>query len=165
MQVESNRDYIIHDFTIIDKLRKLWLYYILQSFLACITLFILILILGKDKTVIISAMAATAFIVFSMPKAVSAQTRNVIGGHLIGLATGTVFYYTPFPYYIEYPLVVGIAIFLMVALDFEHPPAAGTALAVVINEVSFSVFPTIMIAAVVLSQCRYYLRHQLRNLV
>jgi hypothetical protein len=53
----------------------------------------------------------------------------------------------------------------MVALDFEHPPAAGTALAVVINEVSISVFPTIMIAALVLSQCRYYLRHHLKNLI
>ena len=165
MQVESNTDYIIHNVKILGKLRKLWPYYILQSFLACITLFILILVLGKDKTVIISAMAATAFIVFSMPKAVSAQTRNVVGGHFVGILTGTIFYYTPFPYYIEYPLVVGIAIFLMVALDVEHPPAAGTALAVVINEVSFGVFPTIMIAAIVLSQCRYFLRHQLKNLV
>lgn len=110
-------------------------------------------------------MAATAFIVFAMPTSVAAQTRNVIGGHLIGIITGTVFYYTHLPYYIEYPLVVGVAFFLMVALDFEHPPAAGTALAVVINEVSLNVFPTIMIAAVVLSQCRYHLRHQLRNLV
>ena len=82
-------------------------------------LFILILILGKDKIVLISAMGATAFIVFAMPKAASAQTRNVVGGHLVGIVTGTIFYYTPFPYYIEYPFVVGIAIFLMVALDFE----------------------------------------------
>jgi CBS-domain-containing membrane protein len=115
--------------------------------------------------VVISAMGATTFIVFALPTAASAQTRNVIGGHLVGLVMGSVFYYTSMPYFVEYPLVVGIAIFLMVALDVEHPPAAGTALAVVINEVSINVFVTIMISAVVLSQCRYYLRNQLKDLL
>ena len=159
------KDDIKEDASVIEKFKKLWLYYILQSLLASISLFILILLLGKDKMVAISAMGATAFIVFAMPTAASAQTRNVLGGHLVGIATGTVFYFTPLYYFIEYPLVVGIAIFLMVALDFEHPPAAGTALAVVINEVSFEVFPTIMVIALVLSQCRYFLRYYLRNLV
>ena len=114
---------------------------------------------------LISAMGATAFIVFAMPKAASAQTRNVIGGHLVGLASGAVFYFTTLPYFIEYPLAVGLAILLMVALDFEHPPAAGTALAVVINEVSFDAFITIMLSAIILSQCRYYLRDYLKDLV
>ena len=110
-------------------------------------------------------MAATSFIVFAMPKAISAQTKNVLGGHLIGIIIGTIFYYTPFTYYLEYPLVVGIAFFLMVVLDLEHPPAAGTALAVVIHEVSIDIFPTIMIAALLLTQCRYYLRRHLKNLI
>jgi len=153
------------DASIKVKFKILWKYYIFQSLLAGIALFILVIILGKDKMVVTSAMGATAFIVFAMPKAVSAQTRNVIGGHLVCLAIGSLFYYIYMPYYIEYPLVVGIAVFVMVALDFEHPPAAGTALAVVINEVSLNVFATIMIGAVVLSQCRYYLRGHLRDLV
>ncbi len=153
------------DASIKVKFKKLWKFYILQSFLAGTALFILVIILGKDKMVATSAMGATAFIVFAMPKAASAQTRNVIGGHLVCLAIGSLFYYINIPYYIEYPLVVGIAVFVMVALDFEHPPAAGTALAVVINEVSWNVFATIMIGAVVLSQCRYYLRGHLRDLV
>ena len=75
------------------KFKKLWKYYILQSFLASFALFIVVLILGEDKIVVISAMGATAFIVFAMPKAASAQTRNVIGGHLIGLIIGAIFYY------------------------------------------------------------------------
>lgn len=147
------------------KFIKLWKFYIIQSFMAAFALFIIVIILGKDKMVVTSAMGATAFIVFAMPKAASAQTRNVIGGHLVCLAIGSLFYYINMPYYIEYPLVVGIAVFVMVALDFEHPPAAGTALAVVINEVSLNVFATIMVGAVVLSQCRYYLRNYLRDLV
>ena len=152
--------------TIIRKFKKLWFYYILQSFLAALVLFILVLILGRDKMVVISSMGATIFIIFAMPKAVSAQTRNILGGHLVGLASGAIFFYfTSLPYFIEYPCAVGLAIFLMVVLDVEHPPAAGTALAVVINEVSPAVFVTIMTSALVLSQCRYYLRHYLKDLV
>ncbi len=151
--------------TIRQKFKHLWFYYLLQSFLAAVTLLIVVLALGKEKMVIISAMGATAFIVFAMPKADSAQTRNVIGGHMVGLACGAIFYFTALPYFIEYPLAVGLAVFIMVALDVEHPPAAGTALAVVINEVSLDAFVTIMLSAVILSQCRYYLRNFLRDLV
>ncbi len=148
-----------------EKFKKLWKYYLWQSSLAAVALFIIVLVLGEKKMVVISAMGATAFIVFAMPTAASAQTRNVIGGHLVGLASGTIFYFATLPYFFEYPLTVGVAIFVMVALDVEHPPAAGTAWAVVMKEVSLNVFVTIMIAAVVLSQCRYYLRHHLKDLI
>ena len=151
--------------TIIDKFKKLWIYYILQSLLAALALFIIVLVLGKDKMVVISAMGATSFIAFAMPKTVSAKTRNILGGHLVGLASGAIFYFTSLPYFVEYPCAVGLAIFLMVVLDVEHPPAAGTALAVVINEVSPPVFVAIMTSALVLSQCRYYLRRYLKDLV
>ena len=151
--------------TIIGKFKTLWFYYILQSFLAALTLFIIVLILGKERMVVVSSIGATGFIVFAMPKAVSAKTRNVLGGHLVGFASGAVFYYTALPYFVQYPCVVGVAIFLMVALDVEHPPAAGTALAVVIHEVSPPVFVTIMTSALILSQCRYFLRHHLKDLV
>lgn len=153
------------EITLKSKLKKLWKYYILQTLLATVVIFILVLVLGRHKLVVISAMGATTFIVFAMPKTVSAKTKNVIGGHLVGLISGAIFYLTPLPYFIEYPLAVGIAILLMVALDVEHPPAAGTALAVVINEVSLNAFITIMLSAVILSQCRYYLRGYLRDLV
>ena len=148
-----------------EKFKKLWKHYLWQSCLAAVALFIIVLILGKDKMVVISAMGATAFIVFAMPTAASAQTRNVIGGHFVGLVTGTIFYFVTLPYFIEYPLIVGLAIFIMVALDVEHPPAAGTALAVVINEVSPDVFFTIIASAIILSQCRYYLRQHLKDLI
>ncbi len=148
-----------------EKFKKLWKYYLCQSCLAAVALCIIVLVLGEDKMVVISAMGATAFIVFAMPTAASAQTRNVIGGHLVGLASGIIFYFATLPYFLEYPLAVGIAIFVMVALDVEHPPAAGTALAVVVNEVSPDVFVTIMVSAVILSQCRYYLRRHLKDLV
>ena len=149
-----------------EKFKKLWKYYIWQSFLAAVALFIIVLVLDKDKMVVISAMGATAFIVFAMPNAASAHSKNVIGGHLVGLALGMFFFFfIDIPYFYEFPLIVGIAIFVMAALDVEHPPAVGTALAVLINEVSTEVLFIIIAAAVILSVCHYYLRHHLKDLV
>jgi len=151
--------------TIKKKFKRLWKYYIGQSLLAATALLIIVLVLGKEKMLTVSAIGATAFIVFAMPKSVSAQTKHVIGGHLVGLAAGTIFYFTRLPYFVEYPFVVGLAIFIMVALDVEHPPAVGTALAVVINEVTLNAFISIMLSAIILSQCRYVLRGYLKDLV
>jgi len=148
-----------------NKFKKLWKYYFLQSALAAAILSVLVVILGKEKIVLISTMGATIFILFAMPTNVSAKTRNVVGGHLVGLASGAIFCFIILPYFLSYPLAVGIAILLMVALDFEHPPAVGTTLAVLINEVSLDAFITIMLSALVLTQCRYYLRHYLKDLV
>ena len=148
------------------KFKKLWKNYIFQSSLAAAALLILTLLLGREKMVLISSMGATAFIVFAMPNVVSAKQKNVIGGHLVGLICGAVFCFTSFPYYIEYPLVIALAVFFMVALDLEHPPAAGTALAVVINEVSgVNAFMTIMLSAVILSLARRYLGPWLKDLI
>jgi CBS-domain-containing membrane protein len=147
------------------KFRKLWKYYFLQSILATALFSILVIVLGREKMVLISTMGATTFIVFAMPNTIPAKRRNVVGGHLIGLASGAIFYFITLPYFLGYPLAVGVAIFFMVALDVEHPPAAGTALAVVINEVSCDAFVTIMLSAVILSQFRHYLRMHIKNLL
>lgn len=157
------------DSSILIKFKKLWFYYIFQSFLAAISIFILVFLLGDERVVLISAMGATSFIVFAMPQVVSAKTKNVVGGHLVGLGSGVLFYFLGklfgIPFCMSCPMTVGVAIFIMVALDLEHPPAAGTALAVVINEVTPDVFVTIMLSALVLSQIRYYLRRYLKDLV
>ena len=151
-----------------DKFKKLWPYYILQSLLAMVVVFVIVLVF-EDSFVIISSMGATAFICFALPKNVSAQTRHVIGGHLVGLCCGAIFMLTEFPEQIEIaveiPLAVGLAIFLMVALDVEHPPAAGTALAVTINEVTLASAIAIILSALLITQCRYMMRKFLKDLL
>ncbi len=151
--------------TIWGKFKKLWIYYLLQSLLAVFSLVVIVLVLGEDKMVLLGAIGATCFVVFAMPKSVAAQTRNVIGGHLVGFFSGALFFWSQLPGIVEYPVVVGIAFFLMVALDVEHPPAAGTALAVAIHQVSLDAFVTIMVSAVIVTQCRFYLREYLKDLV
>ncbi len=161
--IDLKKHKIIFKVPIDEKFKKLWKYYIWQSFLATIAFFILLHVLEKERIVLISAMGSTAFIVFAMPNAVSAQSKNVIGGHLVGLILGMIFFFVKIPYLYEFPLVVGFAIFVMAALDVEHPPAVGTALAVVINEVSPDVSLIIIATAIILSICHYYLR--LKDLV
>lgn len=156
---------VSHD--IRTKFIQLWPYYLLQSAIALPAFLVIVLLIGDPKKMAsITAMGATCFIVFAMPKSDSAQTRNVIGGHFTCLLCGALFYFLiPAPYWLEYPLVVGVAIFFMVALDFEHPPAVGTALAVVTSEINLQVFAIIIFSAMVLSQIRYYSRKFLKDLV
>ncbi len=163
--MDFQKHQIIFRMPIDKKFKKLWKYYIWQSFLAAVALFIILLFLDEEKIVVISSMGATAFIVFAMPNAVSANSRNVIGGHLVCLILGLIFFFIEMPHFYEFPLVVGIAIFVMAALDVEHPPAVGTALAVLIHEVSTEVLFIIIAAAVILSACHYYLRNHLKDLV
>jgi CBS-domain-containing membrane protein len=142
-----------------------WFYYITQSLYAAAALGIFLLAIGEEKKVAISSLAATAFIVFAMPRSVSAKFRNVVGGHLTALICGVVFIYIPLPYYLEYPFVVAAAIFMMVALDFEHPPAAGTALAVVMREIGAMDFVIILAGAVILGLFHVLLGKRIRDLV
>ena len=72
---------------------------------------------------------------------------------------------TAMPDYAEFPLAVGLTIFFMVALDVEHPPAAGTALAVVINSIKFTNAVAIMISALLITQCRYLMRNLLKDIL
>jgi CBS-domain-containing membrane protein len=163
--MKSHENHSVLPASINEKFKKLWKYYLWQSFLAAVAFFVILLVLEKERIVLISAMGATAFIVFAMPNAVSANARNVIGGHLVGLLLGMIFFFIQFSYLYEFPILVGFTIFVMVALDVEHPPAVGTALAVMINEVSPDVSFIIIATAIILSFCHHYLRKYLKDLV
>lgn len=147
-----------------DKSANILKHQILQTLLATIILFILFLALGQEKLVLISTIGATTFIVFMTPMSKSAKTKNIIISHLIGLAVGTCFYYTTLPYFVEYPSAIGGTILVMVILGIRHAPAAGTALAVTMNGQPLNAFIAIMLCAIVLSQCHYYLKKYLKDL-
>lgn len=152
-------------FIIKAKLKKFWKYYLLQCLLATVALVILAIAMGKDKIVLISAIAATTCIVFTLPSTNSARAKNVIGSHLIGVACGAVFSFTTLPYFIEWPVAVGFTIFFMLVLGLVHPPAAGTALAVAINQAPFETLVTILTATILLSLTRFALKKYLKTLI
>jgi CBS-domain-containing membrane protein len=147
------------------KFLRYWPYYITQSLYAAGALGIFLLAIGEEKKVAVSSLAATAFIVFATPRAVSARFRNIVGGHFTALVCGAIFLCIPLPYYLKYPAVVAVAIFVMVALDFEHPPAAGTALAVVMREIVAMDFVIILAGAVILGLFHVLLGERIRDLV
>ncbi|HEG42438.1 MAG TPA: HPP family protein [Phycisphaerales bacterium] len=147
------------------KLKQDWTHYTFQCFLAVLSIGIIVFVLGVEKVVIISSLAATAFICFMTPKSHFAQTLRVLGAYIVALICGAVFQFIHLPAIAEYPAVVGIVMFLMVVLDFEHPPAAGVAIAVTINEVDYVAVAAIMLSIIVITQLRYYLRHWLKDLV
>ena len=147
---------------------RLWKNYLYQSFLATIIIFIVLLLLTVENVVVIASIGATAFIVFTMPKNTTAQPRRVIGGHIVGLISGSLCALIPHASTLAsisvFSLAVGISICLMVALDFEHPPASGTALGISITGFSPSVMVAVLTSSLVLSLAYHFSKRFLKDL-
>lgn len=152
----------------VDEFRQYWGYYVLQSVLATLSVFIVLYFLSIQHAIIIASIGATAFIVFAMPDNITAQARNVIGGQLVGLFFGVMFSLFPQPALIYsiilYSLAVGASIFTMVVTDTEHPPAAGTALGVAITGISLDVFIAVVMSIILLSLIHRFFRPYMRDL-
>jgi CBS-domain-containing membrane protein len=156
------------------KFRLFWKNYVFQSLFATFAVFILLLSLNtRDDAAIIASLGASAFIIFAMPKYITARPRNIIGGHLIGLVCGILCAIIPHPDFMHQiiaysffcALAVGLSMFLMVITDTEHPPAAGTALGVVIKGFSLNVTIAVIVSAVILSLIRHILKNKMKDLV
>lgn len=153
----------------IDREFKLhWKSYVLQSLMATLSIFIVLYFLSLQEAVIIASLGATAFIVFAMPDNITAQARNVIGGHVVGLFCGFLFSLIPHPVLLSsiliYSLAVGSSIFTMVVTDTEHPPAAGTALGVAITGISLHVLIAVVMSIVILSLIHVLLKPYMKDL-
>jgi CBS-domain-containing membrane protein len=151
-----------------SEFKRLWKNYLYQSFLATLTVAIVLTILNQENAVIIASIGATAFIVFAMPGYLTAKSRRVIGGHIIGLIagllSGLIPHSTTFSSILVYSLAVGSSAFFMVALDCEHPPASGTALGVAITGFSWSIGIAVITSSILLSLAHHFLRKYLRDL-
>ncbi|MBI2852980.1 MAG: HPP family protein [Chloroflexi bacterium] len=148
--------------------RSSWKNYFYQSFLATLVTLVVVWLLSAEHAVIIASIGSTAFIVFTMPTSFAAKSRKIIGGHTVGFLCGTIgalaIQQLTIPSIVTYSLTVGLSIFLMVALDFEHPPASGTALGVAISGFSFKVMVAILTSAIILSLAHHYTKKHLRDL-
>jgi CBS-domain-containing membrane protein len=148
--------------------KRLWKNYLYQSFLAALVVFIVLLLLNMEHAVVIASIGATAFIVFTMPRNITAAPRRVIGGHIIGLFSGSLCALIPhssiLPSIVVYSLAVGISTLLMVALDMEHPPAGGTALGVAITGFSPNVMLAVLTSSIVLSLAHRFCKKFLKDL-
>lgn len=147
---------------------RLWTHYLYQSLMAAIIIFIVLLLLTIEHAVVIASIGSSAFIIFTMPRNITAKPRRVIGGHLVGFVTGSLCALVPHDSMlvgiVMLALAVGISIFLMVALDFEHPPAAGTALGVAITGFSIHVMIAVITSILILSLAHHFSKRFLKDL-
>ena len=153
--------------------------YLLQTGLVAATLLALLAVEGAViPGAVIVTIASTGFIVFVVPHSVAAQTRRVVGGHVVGVLAGAAFVgIAAIPGLdgaidhsrIIWGLVacgaVGLGTFVMVATDTEHPPAAATCLALALGGWSWSSVALILIGAACFSIIRLVLRRRLINLI
>lgn len=151
------------------KFRRAWRSYLAQSFLAALTIFLVLLFLSLEHAVIIAAIGATAFIVFAMPENTCARPRGIIGGHCIGFVVGSLCALLPHSSLCwsitAYSIAVGLSILLMVVVDMEHPPAASTALGLAIRGFSLNAAIAIVTSVLLLALAHRVLRPYLRDLV
>ena len=146
-----------------------WKNYMIQSILAMVAIFIVLLVLSLEHAVVIASIGASAFVVFAMPNNVSSRPRSLIGGQLVGLLVGSIFglfmFDSSIGQMLAYSFAVGTSIFLMVVLDMEHPPAAGTALGVAITGFSNEVALALITSSIILSLIHQLFKPYLRDLV
>jgi len=162
------------------KLKKYFLNYIFQSLLATITLAIILYFENIfTHTAVIASLGATTFIIFAMPGYTTARPRSVVGGHIIGIIVGISCSYIAFYmqniniFFLSHDILkilipaisVGLSIFIMVITNSEHPPAAGTALGIVIQGWTYSIILVILITTILLSLSKYLLKPWLKDLV
>jgi len=146
-----------------------WKDYVRQSCYAVATVFLITIILA-DNPVVIASIGSTAFIVFTMPNNISAEPKRIIGGHLVGFFVGVCFAVFPFMDVLLFKALwfsasVGVTIFIMVVMDVEHPPAAGTALGVtLVGYTNFSA-SAIIISVMLLAFIGHVAKPYLRDLV
>ncbi len=161
------------------RFRRHWRNYIIQCALAALALLIVLLVVDVVlQAAIVVAIASTAFIVFVAPHSMASTPRRVIGGHVVALIVGTAFsllYLIPrfgehiigshFTADVIAVLSVGLSILLMVMTNTEHPPAAGTALGLVIGGWAPSAILFVLLGALILAAVHRLLRPHLTNLI
>lgn len=123
---------------------------------------------------IVAALGATTFMIFTMPHRVSTRPRYVIGGYLMGGLAGVLITFalkSPDPgtiairIFLVGALTVAIASLLMVVTNTEHPPAAGFALALILQPWDFKTLGYVLAWVCLLSVAKHYLKRFLIDLL
>ena len=150
-------------------------HYLLQSLLAVVVIMVIFYFEVIPHIVIAISLGGSAFIVFTMPS--RATARKLVGGHIVGLICGSIFYALFFAgplaelaanerviTILAYALAVGLCIFLMTITNTEHTPAVSTALGIVADGWSYQIVLSVLLCAVSLAIIGRLLRNRLKDL-
>ena len=153
--------------------------YILQCLIAMIMVFV---VLFLDDTVfsmtIIASLGASTFIALTMPHTNAARPRYLIGGYIVGAACGIFMnqvcnYLVSIdvrllghpPYILSCAIAVGLAMFIMVITNSEHPPAAALSMGLVLQS-NVLITAAIAIASIIIvSAIKTLMGKWLKNLL
>jgi len=141
-----------------------------QSTLAGLSILILAFALNVSvNAVLVASLGATAFTVFTIPNAISARQRAVIGGHGIGIFAGftatLIIQQLPGLELLGYAAAIGLSSIFMDITETEHPPAAGTALGIALTGFSLEAAVTVIGGAIGLSFSHRILRRWLKDII
>ena len=153
--------------------------YIPQCGLASLSLFLILLVQDAlIEVAIVVDVASTAFTIFVYPNSIASTPRRVVGGHAVAVLSGaamtgillilSVDNIAPdirFVVDIAAALSIGLGALLMVITNTEHPPAAGIAVALVIDPWSWTAIFFVISSAIILSIARIIPRPKLTNLL
>ena len=150
-------------------------HYLLQSLLAAVVIMVIFYFEVLPHIVIAISLGGSAFVVFTQPSRTT--TRRLVGGHVVGLICGSIFYFLfctghladlvgdgRFMTILAYALAVGSCIFLMTITNTEHTPAVSTALGIVAGGWSYQIVLSVLLCAVSLAIIGRLLRNRLRDL-
>ena len=159
----------MNSMTIVMDLKLYWKNFLFQSFLVIISIFIVLILFYAVQAVIAASLAATVFILFSVPKNAEAKTRNVIGGYLACILCGSLFSLIHTSIFFHELLICSIAVgssfFIMTVLNIEHPPACGIALGLAIQGFDISLIIAVLLSIIILVSIKYLLKPLLKDLI
>lgn len=143
--------------------------YFFQCALAMVCMLVVLSVLDMvTDAVIVASLGASSFIVFSFPHDPVSRPRLLVGGYLIGCGMGTLCYWLmqwaplsdlPVNCTAVYgALSIALTMLLMAMTNTEHPPSAGVALGLVVQQWSWLVVLTAVLGIIFLVVVRAVLR-------
>jgi len=167
---------------VVAKFRKYKWHFLLQIAVAILFIYLVLLVFGRMAghdiltAIGLGALASSTFIVFALPKSQAAQPSRIIGGYIIGISAGIICrYLAPFLVNLDWHIsllhahqfaaaaAVAFALFFMALLGYEHPPAGGFALGLVLDHWNSSICIIVAGAALLLATIRYVFNYWLMN--
>lgn len=123
-----------------------------------------------------SSIGSSAFLLFSTPSSDSAQLRKIYGAYIICILSAAVFYFILYLLKAQdfqlvavdeicAALAMSVTMFFMSLFNFEHPPAAGLALGLVIAPWNFYHVAILVLAVLLMTIFKKLLRPWLIDLI
>jgi CBS-domain-containing membrane protein len=155
-----------------------WRQYVLQCLFVTATMVVILALLDSvHETVLVAALGASSVVAFSAPSLRASRPRCLMGGYLVGVivgcgmsllvtATGGLVSLDEHSSRILLgAIAVGLAMFIMVVTNTEHPPAAAIAFGLILHEWDIVTVAVVMAGITSISIIKEFVRRHLIDLL